>query len=163
MSTTLYEKFVLLVKNSNVIKKCINLDKQACREDPRYITMVSADKEDLVPDLLSFEMCSHVPRSSPSELFPTAHTVEHVNSRTRDANACGMPSLAMPSPPIIIVSGPVAMTGANATPLGPQNQSIHPADPLTAPVNWADVLATTAVSCSSRPTCPVTHHTSLYS
>jgi len=72
------------MNNSNRIKRQINLDKQACREDPDYISMVSADEEeDLVPDLLSFEMHTHALHSlSPSELFPTIHTVKCINFST---------------------------------------------------------------------------------
>jgi len=59
LSATLYEKFVLLVNNSNRIKICINLNKKVLREDPDYISVVSADEEeDFMPDLLSFEMHS---------------------------------------------------------------------------------------------------------
>jgi len=53
-------------------------------EDPDYISMVSADEEeDLVLDLLSFEMHSYIPHSSPpSELCPTMHTVDCIISIT---------------------------------------------------------------------------------
>src|SRR5882724_1874367 len=74
---TLYERFVLLVKNSNRIKRQINLDKQACREDPDYISVVSADKEeDLVLDLLSFETCSYHPHA---QLFQNRVSLEYLN------------------------------------------------------------------------------------
>jgi len=64
-------------------------------------------------------------------------------STAQDANANGMPSLSMPPPPIVIVSRPKAITGANVTPLGPQNRGVHTTDPGAGSENWADVLTTT--------------------
>jgi len=102
----LYEKFVLLVNNWNRIKRCINLDKQVHREDPDYISMVSADKdEDLVWDLLSFNMLSYVPCSlPPSELPATAHTV---NLTSSTATADEISSLAVPPLPSWLSPGPI--------------------------------------------------------
>src|SRR5882724_6595308 len=81
LSAALYKKFMLLTNNLNRIKSRINLDKQVCREDPDYILMVSADEdEDFVLDLLSCEMGSYAPCSSPpSELHPTMHTIDHIS------------------------------------------------------------------------------------
>jgi len=41
MNTTLYKRFVLLVNNSNQVK---NLNKQACKEDLDYLSVVSSDE-----------------------------------------------------------------------------------------------------------------------
>jgi len=69
---SLYEKFVLLVENSNRLKKCVKLDKQARRTDPNFLSVVSSDEaEDDGPDILSLAPPLPLPITHPLQ---TAHT-----------------------------------------------------------------------------------------
>ena len=122
MNVTLYEKFVLLVNNSNRVKKHMNLDKQAHREVPDYLSVVSSDEdEDAIPNLVSFELQPHAPLPAPvPELVLTTHITGRSPSGIQDADALQFPSLNVPHVPGTAPLNPPGMTGENATCLGPR-------------------------------------------